>query len=317
MIIVCLAVHLVAANDSVARQAARAQPASLATIEAILSAPAAETDYARAKLTFDQMVDPTINIDARLRQIDQMVAKVRALAGPNPDDKVLLTTLRRFIYDSGEWNDNRPFAYDMTDPLGQRMKNRLLSTYLDTRRGNCVSMPMLYLILADRLGFEMSLSTAPAHVLLKYRPKGLGMTLNLEATSGSYVARDAHYRANFPMTDKAVANGVYLGWLTREENLAVIATVVLEGARNEKQFEKAIRVADVLLKHYPKYASAWEAKAASYSDMIDRDFRSKYRLAADIPPARQPELIALGHAQDRAASAARDLGATPIEVPIQ
>lgn len=309
--------HIAVTGDTNAKQAAREQSASLATIDAILSAPAAKTDYAKAKLTFDKMVDPTINVAARLRQIDEVVVKIKALAGPKPDDKVLLTAIRRFIYESGEWNDNRPFAYDLKDPLGTRMENRLLSKYLDTRRGNCVSMPILYLILADRLGFEMSLSTAPAHVLLKYRPKGLGMTLNLEATSGAYVARDAHYRENFPMTDKAVTNGVYLGWLTREENLAVMATVVLEGARREKQFEKAIRVADLLLKHYPKYAAAWEAKAASYSDMIDRDFRNRYLLASDIPPARKPELIALANAQDHATNAARDLGATPLEVPIQ
>lgn len=36
---------------------------------------------------------------------------------------------------------------------------KLLSRYLDSRRGDCVSMPILFLILADRLGLDVSLST--------------------------------------------------------------------------------------------------------------------------------------------------------------
>ena len=56
---------------------------------------------------------------------------------------------------------NRPFTYDLKDPLGQQVRSKMLSTYVRTRKGNCVSMPVLFLIVADRLGLKVRLAAAP------------------------------------------------------------------------------------------------------------------------------------------------------------
>jgi hypothetical protein len=46
---------------------------------------------------------------------------------------------------------NRSIAADVRD--------KLISTYLATRRGNCVSMPILVLLVGERMGLDLSLST--------------------------------------------------------------------------------------------------------------------------------------------------------------
>ena len=64
-----------------------------------------------------------------------------------------LNGLIQYLYHPGEWNDNKPFQYDLDDPLGtKKPNNKLISNYLKTRKGNCVSMPILVQSLGERLG---------------------------------------------------------------------------------------------------------------------------------------------------------------------
>lgn len=120
------------------------------TVRAVLSLPDQELDYAQAQIVCDQIIDPTVDEQALLAELCRMTEAARRLAGPSVGDERKLTALRTLIYKSGPWNGLRPFAYDHAGFRSIRCK--LLSHYLETRLGNCVSMPILFLILADRLG---------------------------------------------------------------------------------------------------------------------------------------------------------------------
>jgi hypothetical protein len=104
-------------------------------VQAVLSTPDSKIDLARAKLTFDKIADPAANLDAALGQIQKMTADIRLLAGPNATRRELVTALRTYLYESGDWNGHAPYQYDLSDPLGTRLPTRLLSYYLATRRG--------------------------------------------------------------------------------------------------------------------------------------------------------------------------------------
>ncbi|HVQ07987.1 MAG TPA: transglutaminase family protein [Allosphingosinicella sp.] len=217
----------------------------------VLSPPDDRLDFANAKLAFDHIVDPSINADATLAQIGRLAAEATALAGPHATDAAKLAALRRVIYEGGAWNDNRPLSYDQTDPLGQNVRNKLISTYLATRRGNCVSMPMLFLLVGERMGLNLSLATAPLHVFVRYIDP-LGREMNLEATSGGHPARTIRYRQQMPMSDRAVESGLYLRTLTRREVVALMATTVVEFLISERRFQEAIEVGEIILRHAPR-----------------------------------------------------------------
>lgn len=172
-------------------------------------------DLADVKLAIDRMVDPTVNRDAGLREIDRMASDVAAMAGDNAGSAQRLEALKRYLYEAGSWNGGRPFQYDITDPLGENPASRKLLRYLETRRGNCVTMPILLLLVGERLGLKLTLAEAPLHLFVKYTDDD-GRSWNLEATSGAGFTRDAWYRQRLPMTDEAVRNGVYLRALARE-----------------------------------------------------------------------------------------------------
>jgi len=258
-------------------------------LRSTLAGPEDKIDFAKAKLTIDKLVDPHTNINTLLGQIDQMVRTVRAMAGPNASAIKKLAAVRRFIYESGDWNDHKPFQYDLSDPLGTKLANKLLSTYLATRRGNCASMPVLFVILADRLGVHVALSTAPFHLFVKFIDDATGATYNLETTSGGYPARDIWYKQKMAITDEAVRNGVYLKTLSRKEAVAVMAELLMEHYVAQKRYPEIIEIADLITHYYPNNVDATLTKGSVYGHLIETEFKQKYPRPVDIPQKLLPK----------------------------
>jgi regulator of sirC expression with transglutaminase-like and TPR domain len=244
----------------------------------IIDRPTIHLDYLQTKLALDQIVDPAMGLESITSGISRLAAFATEMAGPGADDARKLAAVRTVIYRAGPWNENRPFAYDLADPYGQNLRNKLLSTYLSTRRGNCVSMPILFLILADRLGVNVALSTAPLHVFLKFTDTA-GKVTNLETTSGALPARDQWYREKLPMTDQAVANGLYLRTLSRKESVALMATTVMEHLMDQGRYQDAIDVADVILAHSPRDAETMVKRGSAFARLLDEEFYMLYPTA--------------------------------------
>lgn len=252
-------------------------------LKALLQKSDTENDLARAKLTIDQLIDPSIDVEANLKKIDAMVAAIQSQLPNNASDSQKLNGIRQYLYKAGPWNGNQSYSYDLDDPLGTKIANKLLPHYLDTRKGNCVSMPFLLIILGQRLGLDITASTAPLHVFVKYTDRQTHQTINLEATSGGTVARDAWIRQQIPMTDTAIQNGLYMQKLTKNETIAVMALSLAESYSANRQYKKAVLISDLILEHYPKNADSMVRKAFCFSRLIQTEFVSKYPSADDIP----------------------------------
>jgi regulator of sirC expression with transglutaminase-like and TPR domain len=278
---ICAAISNLSADTIPAQHQVRSEVAQ--AIRAVLATPDGQLDFARAKLTFDKMIDPTIDIDAWMQKIAQMEQAVRTMAGPSASRWEKLGAIQKYIYESGQWNDHRPYVYDLTDPLGKNITNKLLTTYLSTRRGNCVSMPFLFLILANRLGEHVTASTAPLHIFVRVVDDMTGKSINLEPTNGAGPQRDVWIRQQFPMTDQAIANGLYLQTLTKKETIALMASVVLEYYYNDGRYLDVIQSADVILEYYPKLVAALVTKGSAYGRLVEVNFEQKYPTPNDIP----------------------------------
>ncbi len=238
--------------------------------------------------------------------VEKMLATLPSEA--TASDAERLNALRSFLYQPGWWNEERPFAYDLSDPLGRAPGAQMLSHYLATRKGNCVSMPLLFVALAERLGLDVTLSTAPQHLFVKWRDRATGKVWNLEATSGAGAARDEHYRRMLPMSDAAVASGVYLKALSRQEALATIATGVLDGLLDSARHEEAMTVADVLIEAWPANVYAMLQKGNAYHRILERDFVRRYPAESDIPADRLAEAYRLLRGNKLAFAQAEALG---------
>ncbi|MEP3893165.1 MAG: transglutaminase family protein [Litorimonas sp.] len=269
-------------------------------------------DFARVKFEVDQMIEARIDVDAQLDQIDQMVASINSVLPPNADSWAKIEAIRRYIYQAGAWNGGRPFSYDHDDPYGLVVQNKLLSNYIQDRRGNCITMPFLFIILGQRLGLDVTSAMAPLHVFVKFTDDQ-GVTHNLETTSGAGQTRDQHYRDLLPITDAAVANEVFLTPLTNEQSVAVIAAVVVEDLIQNGRYHDAMAVADILLDHYPMFAYIMVKKGTAAYHLLRSEFHEKYPNAQDVPEDQLPYLAYLQRVNQGAFDKAESLGWRPVQ----
>lgn len=242
-----------------------------------------DINYTDLMLAFNAMVDPEIDIPATRQKLDAMATTILEMAGPNPDDQKLYESLRRFVYEAGDWNDQSPFSYDHDDPLGRHIPNKLIDNYLQSKRGNCVSMPTLFLILGEKIGLNLTLSTAPNHVFVHLHLKN-GPVVNVETTSGANPVRIDWLRKNFHMTDKAIQSGMYLKILNKKQTGAILASIVLEHTSARKKHGYAVQLADVLLGIYPEFDTALLHKGQAFQSMLQVNFSQKKNNYYDVPP---------------------------------
>ena len=284
---------------------------TVAAVRAVLSVGDAALDYGRAKLAFDKLIDPPHAASDTVMQLDRLAEAARQLAGPSASPDVRLAALRRLFYVAGPWNGDQPFTYDQSDPLGQRIGNKLLATYLATRRGNCVSMPALFLILADRLDLDVALATAPLHVFVRYRSEN-GRVINIEAANGGHPSRDEWYREQMPMSDRAVESGLYLRSLTRREGVALMATTVLEHLIEQRRYSEALGVSEIILEHAPRDAYTMVKQGSVCAELVRVEFTDKYRTPALIPPQLRARYLMLMQRNRSTFEAAEALGWEPV-----
>lgn len=255
----------------------------LAPLHAQFQLPDERVDYAVAKLVVDRLVDPSTDTTAVHRQLDEWERAVRENLPANPTARQVLDALLKTLYEPGPWNQGRPFSYDLSDPLGTNPKSKQLAAYLATRKGNCVSMPILFAILGQRLGLPVALATAPNHVLVKFADDTQKIWLNVEATAGGF-KYDSSYQRETGISDTALDNGLYLRPLLPHEGVGVIASTLLEHYGAKKDGDAVMAVADLALAANPKDPVALIWKANAYYLQTQQRIMSKYPNAADVPP---------------------------------
>ena len=302
-----LALFLICVATASMGSMGEAAPSPAGTVGEMLNRPEARLDYLEAAITFDQLIDKDSDVFTTRATVARLTDAARQMAGPQPSDIYKLAAVRQAIYVVGAWNYKRAFSYDLADPLGTEIKSKMLFTYVRTRKGNCVSMPTLFLIVADRIGLKVRLAAAPLHLFVRYTDPA-GAEHNLEATSGGHEARAEWYRTNLPMTDQAIQNGIYMRTLSKRETVAAMATSVMDFLIDQRRYQEASDVADAILAVNPRDAYAMVKKGSAVGGLMQVEFFDKYPNPALIPPALRARYAALSAANAKAFSDAEALG---------
>jgi regulator of sirC expression with transglutaminase-like and TPR domain len=250
----------------------------------ILERPEQEIDLGKTKLTLDKMVDPTTDIEANLRQIDKIVADVNAMAGVGASNIVKLRMLRRYLFDPGVWNNFTPYRYNLENPKDDNVHSALLSTYLSSKKGTCVTMPFLFVILGQRLGLDVTASNAPQHFLVKYKVDAAGPWHNMETTSGGYYMPEEGYREQFPIADQALKNGIYLQPLTKKQTAAVMGRVLIHNYMARQEYDQAITIANLILEYSSKDVEVMLNKSGAFRGLMARYYGEENRSSAQMAP---------------------------------
>lgn len=144
----------------------------------VLALPPHEIDLARG-LFLSQLGD---NADSLLTlrnyeaMLDLMALQIQARLDPyaTPEDKV--HELNRFIFEEMNFRFPPHSVYAADIDL-----YTFLPSVLDTRRGVCLGVSVMYLCLAQRLDLNLEIVTPPGHIYVRYREGG--KEINIETTA--------------------------------------------------------------------------------------------------------------------------------------
>ena len=149
-------------------------------------------------------------------------------------------------------------------------------------------MPILLLIIANKMGMNINLAAAPLHLFIRYTLPTTGQTYNIEATNGGNFTRDIWYRQNFSISDRALESGIYMRALTKRESVATMANKVVETLIDQGAYEKAVELSDAILKINPRESHAMLKRGSAIGHMIWVEFTDRVPHLALIPPVLQP-----------------------------
>lgn len=166
-----------------------------------------------------------------------------------------------------------PFGYDFNDVFGHTTRENLfVSKLLQTRKGNCHSLPYLYKILAEELGVEANLALAPNHIYIKHRSIKDGW-YNTELTSGIFPI-DAWIMASGFVHIDAITNGVYMKALNNKESIALVLIDLADNynakfPNNDGTF--VLKCTETAIKNYPNFATALILRAETHYKQIEKE----------------------------------------------
>lgn len=147
--------------------------------------------------------------------------------------------LFRFISDTLQIRDKAtrkiqshlPVKYNYDDYKSEiNFDSHFVTTLMQTGKGQCLSMPMYYLILAEEFGADAYWAFSPHHSFIKIQNEE-GIWYNLELTCKAILS-DAHYMNSSYIKAEALQNKIYLEPMNKTN---VIAEMLLELARGYYQ----------------------------------------------------------------------------------
>ena len=198
-------------------------------------------------------------------------------------------------------NDNRVCSYDFDDFMGRKDWTKMFVTKLmDTKGGNCHSLPYYYKILCEEIGAKASLALAPNHIYIKHIDEEAKWT-NIELTNGGF-PRDQWMIQQMAISVEAIKNNVYMKPLTQKESIAMTMFDLACGydfqfGEDEFYFE----IVETALSYFPTCIPLLMCKSNYYGGLGMKEQKKtspdpkKLKYYYDLQTAMLEKINALGH----------------------
>lgn len=138
-----------------------------------------------------------------------------------------------------------------------------------TGKGQCHSLPLLYLAIAEKLGAKAYLSLSPEHSFIQFFDKK-GYRYNFETTNGNLVTQAWLMQSTF-VNATALKNRTYLDTLSSKQLYAQLLSDLLQNYTNKLGYDEvAMQMAGKILYLDPKNIAALMTQA-NYNTFIAKD----------------------------------------------
>ncbi|MBC7854757.1 MAG: tetratricopeptide repeat protein [Pirellulaceae bacterium] len=132
-------------------------------LTAVLEARDGKIDLFRAALTLARLDEEEVEVEAYTKQLERMAGEVKAKLPADASEAKKLGALNDYLFKDNGFHGSRTDYYNRF--------NSYLSRVLDDREGLPITLSILYMELATRLGLKMEGVGLPAHFVVRHLPK--------------------------------------------------------------------------------------------------------------------------------------------------
>lgn len=164
----------------------------------------------------------------------------------------------------------RKLGYDFDDYMGEKNWSKMFVTkLLTTGKGQCHSLPLLYLAIAEQLGAKAYLSLSPEHSFIQFFDQN-GYRYNFETTNGNLVTHTWLMQSTY-INATALKNRTYLDTLSSRRLYAQLLSDLLQNYINKIGLdETAMQITDKILSMDSGNVAALMTQA-NYYTFVARD----------------------------------------------
>ena len=202
-------------------------------------------DLLRAALTIACSEYPDLDIRNYMNRVDALASKVR---GQMPDDGSIAETiaaLNRVLFAEMEFRGNREDYYDP--------RNSFLNDVLERRLGIPITLSVLYMEVARRVGLPLVGVGMPGHFLLKvYDVEGQQILIDAFNNGSMLNAADCERRMRQVYAGELQFKPEFLLPVGRRQILTRMLNNLRHIYMSARQFRKTLMIVDMVLAIYPR-----------------------------------------------------------------
>lgn len=224
-------------------------PAKLVEAFSVFVSPEIEDekiDLIRGALVIARTEYPDLDIEEYAGRIERMARRAAALAS-DLDPQRALAALNQVVFEQANLRGNREDYYDP--------RNSFLNDVLDRGLGIPITLSIIYMEVAGRIGFHLVGVGMPGHFLLKhYSAEGQERLIDCFNRGDILSRQDCQTRLDEIYSGEMKLRPEFLHPISRRQILTRMLNNLKTVYLSTRNFRKALLVADLILVIYPQSA---------------------------------------------------------------
>jgi regulator of sirC expression with transglutaminase-like and TPR domain len=248
-------------------------------------------DLLRSALTFARIEDPQLDIEDYVRRVDELAARV-AEKIDDPDDAMqIIAALNDVLFKEEMFRGN---TVDYYSP-----RNSFLHDVLDRRLGIPITLALVYMEVARRVGFQLFGVGMPGHFLLKhYDVDGHSILIDAFERGSIVTEDDCRQKLDSIYSGQVALQPEFLLAVTRRQMLTRMLNNLRAVYLSQRDFRRAVQVVDLILVIYPRSPEDMKQRAVLRYNLNDyrgalSDFEEYVKMSPDASDAEEIRQTAL------------------------
>jgi regulator of sirC expression with transglutaminase-like and TPR domain len=248
-------------------------------------------DLLRAALTFARVEDPQLDIEEYVRRVDELAVRVAEKIQDPDDPAQIIAGLNDVLFQEEMFRGN---TVDYYSP-----RNSFLHDVLDRRLGIPITLALVYMEVARRVGFKLFGVGMPGHFLLKhYDVDGRAILIDAFERGSIVTEEDCRQKLDSIYSGQLALQPEFLLPVTRRQMLTRMLNNLRSVYLTQRDFRRAMQVVDLILVIYPRSPEDIKQRAVLRYNLNDysgalSDFDEYVKMSPDASDAEEIKQTAL------------------------